>query len=101
MTFTDPILGYSEPHRYWTTANIGEAVPDVMTPLCWSLWGSGNQLGSMCAWASFGLFDPADTTVRPDRTSRRQRRRPPARRDHTEPAGPRARRLGHRPRHRR
>ena len=66
MTLTDPIRGYSDPHRYWTTANIGEAVPDVMTPLCWSLWGSGNQLGSMRAWASFGLFDPVDATVRPD-----------------------------------
>ena len=66
MTLTDPIRGYSDPDRYWTTANIGEAVPDVMTPLCWSLWGSGNQLGSMRAWASFGLFDPADATVRPD-----------------------------------
>jgi len=35
---TDPILGSSEPDRLWTLTNAGEATPDVLSPLCWSLW---------------------------------------------------------------
>ncbi|EUA51295.1 PEP-utilizing enzyme, mobile domain protein [Mycobacterium xenopi 3993] len=38
---TDPIRGTSEPHRLWTLTNVGEATPDILSPLCWALWGAG------------------------------------------------------------
>ena len=36
---TDPIRGKSDPGRLWTLTNVGEATPDILSPLCWSLWG--------------------------------------------------------------
>jgi phosphohistidine swiveling domain-containing protein len=35
----DPLMSESRPEWYWTTTNIGEALPGVMTPLMWTLWG--------------------------------------------------------------
>ena len=34
----DPLHTWSDPDSYWTTTNIGEAMPGVMTPLGWTLW---------------------------------------------------------------
>ena len=36
MDLHDPTNGTSEPTRYWSTTNIGEAMPDVLSPMCWS-----------------------------------------------------------------
>lgn len=38
MTITDPTNETSDPHQYWTLVNITEAVPHVLTPMCWSFW---------------------------------------------------------------
>ncbi|MEV6340500.1 PEP-utilizing enzyme [Nocardia vinacea] len=66
----DPVRGNSAPDIYWTTANIGEAAPSVMTPLCWSLWGPGNELAVLGCWHRFGLLGPEQVTVDPDQNNR-------------------------------
>ncbi|HJQ45384.1 MAG TPA: PEP-utilizing enzyme [Amycolatopsis sp.] len=66
----DPVRGYSDPDTYWTTANIGEAAPSVMTPLCWSLWGPGNELAVMGCWHRFGMLGPERVQVDPDQNNR-------------------------------
>jgi rifampicin phosphotransferase len=35
----DTLNSPSSPSVYWTTSNVGEAVPGVLTPLGWDLWG--------------------------------------------------------------
>ena len=69
-THTDPVRGNSTPNRYWTTANIGEAAPAVMTPLCWSLWGPGNELAVRGTWHRFGMLGPDEVYVDPDQNNR-------------------------------
>jgi hypothetical protein len=39
---TDPCGASSDPGRLWTLINAGEAKPDILSPLCWSLWGAGD-----------------------------------------------------------
>ena len=66
----DPVRGNSAPDTYWTTANIGEAAPSVMTPLCWSLWGPGNELAVLGCWHRFGMIGPEQVYVDPDQNNR-------------------------------
>jgi phosphohistidine swiveling domain-containing protein len=66
----DPVHGSSAPNRYWTTANVGEAAPKVMTPLCWSLWGEGNEQAGLLCWHRFGLIGPDQIVVNPDQSER-------------------------------
>jgi phosphohistidine swiveling domain-containing protein len=63
---TNPTEGYSEPGRYWTQANIREACPEVMSPLCWSLWCRTNQNCTRQAWADFGLIARRDVPIPDD-----------------------------------
>lgn len=56
----DPTLGTSEPGRYWTTTNLGEAVPDVMSPMCSELWGEHAERGWLYSMIAFGVL-PAST----------------------------------------
>jgi phosphohistidine swiveling domain-containing protein len=37
--FCDPLQGEVHPGLHYTTTNVGEAMPGVLTPLSWSLWG--------------------------------------------------------------
>ena len=67
---TDPIRGFTEPGRYWTTANVGEAATDVMTPLCWSVWARGNELSALRSWAYFGVVDDDDVCFDDDQNTR-------------------------------
>src|SRR3954469_5337408 len=57
---SDPTRGSSEPKRFWTTANVGEAAPDVMTPMCWALWGWGNEVAVRRCYYSFGIINKGD-----------------------------------------
>ncbi|MGQ4618958.1 PEP-utilizing enzyme [Nocardia sp. R7R-8] len=66
----NPTRGTSAPNRFWTTANIGEAAPAVLTPLCWSLWGPGNELAVRSTWHRFGLLGPDEIVVDPDQSNR-------------------------------
>ncbi|MDT5289417.1 MAG: pyruvate, water dikinase [Mycobacterium sp.] len=62
---TDPIRGRSEPDRMWTLTNVGEATPDILSPLCWSLWGGGVELASRAGIYDFGVL-PRSALVVPD-----------------------------------
>ncbi len=63
---TDPIRGTSEPDRYWTTTNLGEACPDVMSPMCWSVWEESAELGWLSSMAAFGVIPKSRVVVSPD-----------------------------------
>src|SRR5579884_1076198 len=66
MDLHDPTNGTSQPTRYWTTANIGEAMPDVLSPMCWSFWGPNMEAGARLAYYDFGLLPKADLDVPAD-----------------------------------
>lgn len=61
---TDPIRGTSEPHRLWTLTNVGEATPDILSPLCWALWGAGVEFASRGGLYDFGVL-PRSTLLVP------------------------------------
>ncbi|WP_102141969.1 PEP-utilizing enzyme [Mycobacterium hubeiense] len=62
---TDPIRGETAPDRLWTLTNVGEATPDILSPLCWSLWGKGVEFASRAGIYDFGVL-PASALVVPD-----------------------------------
>jgi pyruvate,water dikinase len=62
---TDPIRGSSEPDRMWTLTNVGEATPDILSPLCWSLWGAGVEYASRAGIYDFGVL-PRSALIVPD-----------------------------------
>ena len=47
----------SEPTRYWSSANIGEATPEVLSPMCWSFWGPSMEAGARRSYYDFGILD--------------------------------------------
>jgi phosphohistidine swiveling domain-containing protein len=42
----DALMGHSRPEWYWTTTNVSEALPGVLTPLMWSIWGYACERGA-------------------------------------------------------
>lgn len=52
----DPLHSASDPSAYWSTSNFGEAMPGVMTPLGWSLWGPTAERATRAAFASMGAL---------------------------------------------
>jgi rifampicin phosphotransferase len=36
----DPLHSTSGPRSHWTTSNLGEAMPGVLTPLSWTMWAA-------------------------------------------------------------
>jgi phosphohistidine swiveling domain-containing protein len=63
---SDPIRGTSEPGRYWTSTNLGEAVPDVMSPMCWSVWEDPEELGWLYSMYALGVLRRDQLVVSPD-----------------------------------
>ncbi|WP_205698869.1 PEP-utilizing enzyme [Conexibacter sp. SYSU D00693] len=70
----DPLMPSERAVHHWTTTNLGEAVPGVMTPLCWSLWGPTGERAARRAAHEIGVLrrdelappaDPADWVLRP------------------------------------
>lgn len=53
---TDLVRGDSEPGRLWTLTNVGEATPDILSTLCWSLWGAGVEFASRGGLYDFGVL---------------------------------------------
>jgi len=54
---TGPLHSVSGPQSYWSTTNVGEALPGVATPLGWSLWGPAVELGVRDCFALMGALD--------------------------------------------
>jgi pyruvate,water dikinase len=53
---SDPTLGTSQPGRYWTTTNLGEAAPDVLSPMCTEIWGRSAEIGWLFSMQVFGVL---------------------------------------------
>ncbi|MDT7776017.1 MAG: rifampicin phosphotransferase [Pseudonocardiales bacterium] len=55
-TLHDP----GSPDEHWSTDNVGEAAPGVLTPLSWSMWGAtGDRMPREIAFR-MGMFSAAD-----------------------------------------
>jgi pyruvate,water dikinase len=58
------------PDRFWSTANVGEALPGVLTPLGWSVWGPAIELALRDTFVRLGALErrragiPADPSER-------------------------------------
>jgi pyruvate,water dikinase len=56
----DPLHGPGGPEDHWSTDNVGEAAPGVLTPLGWSIWGtSGDNMIKHIAYG-LGVFSRAE-----------------------------------------
>jgi phosphohistidine swiveling domain-containing protein len=49
----DPLHGPGGPDEHWSTDNVGEAAPGVLTPLGWSIWGTSGD--NMVKHIAYGL----------------------------------------------
>jgi pyruvate, water dikinase len=56
----DPLHSSSAPHTLWTTTNVAEAIPGVITPLGWSVWGAATERGMRRTFGAFGVLDAAE-----------------------------------------
>ncbi|HUR73559.1 MAG TPA: PEP-utilizing enzyme [Sporichthya sp.] len=54
---SDPLDGDWDPTAYWSTSNVGELVPGVLTPLNWSLWKRGGEAGLRTALTAVGALE--------------------------------------------
>lgn len=59
----DPTNSASDPNRYWSSANVGEATPDVLSPMCWSFWGPGLEAAARRAYADMGILPKSHLAV--------------------------------------
>lgn len=46
----------STPGASWSSINLAEAVPGIMTPLCWGLWGPASEAGIRQPFYSMGAL---------------------------------------------
>lgn len=67
---SSPLNEKSRPETFWTTVNIAEAIPGVLTPLGWSFFGGGLELAMRGAFADLGVLKRRER-VQPDETSER------------------------------
>jgi pyruvate,water dikinase len=58
----DPLHHLSPPGAHWTTVNLGETAPGVLTPLAWTLWGTAGESAIRRAGHNLGVLD--DNEVR-------------------------------------
>jgi hypothetical protein len=49
-----PLRSNSGASTFWSTTNVGEALPGVARPLGWSLWGPAVELGVRDCFARMG-----------------------------------------------
>ena len=61
-----PLHTESRPNQFWSTTNVGEAMPGVATPLGWSLWGPAVDLGVRDCFARMGALPRKDVRVQDD-----------------------------------
>jgi phosphohistidine swiveling domain-containing protein len=70
MTIEGPLHSRSGPDTFWSTTNVGEAFPGVVTPLSWSLCGPGVEAGIRDCYARVGALPRSEVNV-PDRVEDR------------------------------
>jgi phosphohistidine swiveling domain-containing protein len=61
----DPVHGRSAATSYWSTSNLAEAMPGVLTPLGWSVWGPASELGARDAFYAMGAIPAAERAIPP------------------------------------
>ncbi|HEY2060443.1 MAG TPA: PEP-utilizing enzyme [Amycolatopsis sp.] len=66
----DPLHSPSDPDTFWSTTNVGEAFPGVVTPLSWSLCAPGVEVGIRDSYARVGALPRREVRV-PDRAEDR------------------------------
>ncbi|MFE5708246.1 PEP-utilizing enzyme [Rhodococcus koreensis] len=59
----DPVRGRTEANRYWTITNVSEATPDILSPLCWSVWGRGMNYSWVKSMYDFGVLKKKEVVV--------------------------------------
>jgi rifampicin phosphotransferase len=52
----DPLHSTSGPQSHWTTSNLGEAMPGVLTPLSWTMWAAAIERAPREAAYQIGAF---------------------------------------------
>src|ERR1700758_1879795 len=62
----DPLHSPTRPDLYWTTTNIGEALPGVLTPLSWTLWKPSTEGSPRYAACELGVFERRERAVPSD-----------------------------------
>ncbi len=57
------------PGTYWTRANIGEATPDILSPMCWSVWEEPTTMCFLQTLHDFGVVSRSEVkfVADPDR----------------------------------
>ena len=48
------------PGTYWTRANIGEATPDILSPMCWSVWEEPTTMCFLQTLHDFGVVSRSE-----------------------------------------
>lgn len=61
----DVLHGRTAPHLHWTTANMGEALPGVLTPLGWTLWERTLERSTRDTYRASGAFSRSDSLLPP------------------------------------
>ncbi|HEY2831407.1 MAG TPA: PEP-utilizing enzyme [Sporichthyaceae bacterium] len=70
MTEPDALSNPSDPATYWSRTNVAEAMPGVLTPLGWSVWGPVCEHACRRAFAATGAL-PRNEIGPPDRAEDR------------------------------
>src|SRR5437879_961481 len=61
----DPLHDPSRPDEHWSTANVGEALPGVLTPLGWTLWGTVIERAMRQTMVDMGALHRHEAAVPP------------------------------------
>ena len=61
----DPINQRAEPDCHWTTANVGEALPGVQTPLSWTTWDGISDRMANLAFYQMGVLSKEESELAP------------------------------------
>jgi rifampicin phosphotransferase len=62
----DPLHNRSGPQLHWTTSNLGEAMPGVLTPLTWTMWAAAVERAPREAAYQIGALIEAERRVAPN-----------------------------------
>ena len=62
--------GPSAPDTHWSTTNIGEAMPGVLSPLGWSVWGPCGERAARTSFYRVGALSASETDEPKDVTER-------------------------------
>jgi pyruvate,water dikinase len=62
----DPLMPSTKSVHHWTTTNLGEAAPGVLTPLGLALWGRPAELATRRATYVVGMFSKAELAIPDD-----------------------------------